>query len=182
MPTTSTEKYIPAAGRGWLTALYDPVMALTMRERAFRGALIATVLSDPPPRLVVDVGCGTGTLAVQLAESDPSVEVIGVDGDERVLGVARKKAARLGERVRFEQGLADRLPVATATVDVVVASLLLHHLRRDAKLRALREAHRVLAPGGHRRLGLGPRQPRPDLRLLILRIRSALAGEIDWRP
>jgi hypothetical protein len=35
MPTTESERYVPAAGRAWLTALYDPVMALTMRERAF---------------------------------------------------------------------------------------------------------------------------------------------------
>lgn len=61
---------MPAAGRAWLTALYDPLMALTMRERAFRPALIAAVLADPLPGVVLDVGCGTGTFTVQLAEAE----------------------------------------------------------------------------------------------------------------
>ena len=52
MPTE--QRYVPAAGRAWLTALYDPLMALTMRERAFRPALIAAVLAEPAV-------CGTGS-------------------------------------------------------------------------------------------------------------------------
>jgi SAM-dependent methyltransferase len=55
--------------------VYDP---LTMRERAFRPALIAEVLADPRPGVVLDLGCGTGTLAGQLAQADPSVQVIGI--------------------------------------------------------------------------------------------------------
>jgi ubiquinone/menaquinone biosynthesis C-methylase UbiE len=146
MPTD--ERYIPAAGRAWLTALYDPLMALTMRERTFRPALIAAVLADLRPGVVLDVGCGTGTLAAQLAEADPSVQILGIDGDEAVLALARQKASPFGERVRFSKGLAGSLPVGDASVDVVIASLLLHHLAPVAKLKALREARRVLSPGG----------------------------------
>lgn len=146
MPTD--ERYVPAAGRAWLTALYDPLMALTMRERAFRPALIAAVLSDPRPGVVLDLGCGTGTLAGQLAEADPSVQVLGIDGDEDVLARAREKVTRFGERVRFSKSLAGSLPIEDASVDVVVASLLLHHLTPAAKLEALREARRVLIPKG----------------------------------
>jgi ubiquinone/menaquinone biosynthesis C-methylase UbiE len=146
MPTD--ERYVPAAGRAWLTALYDPLMALTMRERAFRTTLIAAVLADPRPGVVLDVGCGTGTLAGQLAEADPSVEVLGIDGDEEVLAIARAKVARFGERVRFSKSLAGNLPIEDASVEVVIASLLLHHLSPVAKLEALREAHRVLIPTG----------------------------------
>jgi ubiquinone/menaquinone biosynthesis C-methylase UbiE len=148
MPMPTNERYVPAAGRAWLTALYDPAMALTMRERAFRPALIAAVLADPRPRVVLDVGCGTGTLADQLAEADPSVLVFGIDGDEKALALARKKVTRFGERMRFSWSLADSLPIEDAAVDVVIASLLLHHLSSVSKLQALREAHRVLAPGG----------------------------------
>ncbi len=146
MPTT--ERYVPAAGRAWLTALYDPVMALTMRERAFRCALAAAVLADPRPGLVLDVGCGTGTLAAQLAAADPSLEIIGIDGDEDILTRAREKTAGFGQRLHFEWGLADALPHADASVDVVTTSLLLHRLPRESKLRALRQARRVLAPAG----------------------------------
>jgi SAM-dependent methyltransferase len=148
VPTPTTERYVPAAGRGWLTGVYDPIMAVTMRERAFRPALIAAVLADPRPGVVLDVGCGTGTLARQLATADPSVRVLGIDGDEGVLALAREKVKRFGERVRFIKRSASSLPVEDATVDVVVASLLLHHLSRVAKLQALSEARRVLIPAG----------------------------------
>jgi len=146
MPTD--ERYVPAAGRAWLRRLYDPAMALTMRERVWRPSLITTVLTDPPPSTVLDVGCGTGTLCVQLAEASPAVQVLGVDGDEKILATARQKAVRFGERVRFSHGLAGELPLADASVDVVIASLLLHHLGPSAKLSALLEANRVLIPGG----------------------------------
>lgn len=146
MPTD--ERYVPAAGRAWLTTLYDPVMALTMRERSFRPALISAVLADPKPRVVLDMGCGTGTLAGQLAEADASVQVLGIDGDENILAFARQKVTGFGERVRFSEGLADALSVQDASVDVVVASLLLHHLAPASKLKAMSEARRVLIPGG----------------------------------
>jgi ubiquinone/menaquinone biosynthesis C-methylase UbiE len=146
MPTD--ERYVPAAGRAWLTALYDPLMALTMRERTFRPALIAAVLADPRPGVVLDVGCGTGTFAGQLAEADPSVQVLGVDGDDDVLARAREKVTRFGERVQFSKSMANALPIEDASVDVVMASLLLHHLSPAAKLEALREARRVLSPAG----------------------------------
>jgi ubiquinone/menaquinone biosynthesis C-methylase UbiE len=119
---STEQRYVPAAGRAWLTALYDPLMALTMRERAFRPALIATVLAEPRPSVVLDVGCGTGTLAGQLAEADPSLRVLGMDGDEEVLALARQKVTGFGERVRFSESLADALPVEDASVDVVIAS------------------------------------------------------------
>lgn len=144
----SEERYVPAAGREWLTRLYDPAMALTMRERVWRPALVGAVLADPLPHVVLEVGCGTGTICRQLAEANPTLQILGIDGDQEILARARRKTARFGERVRFSQGLASELPAADASVDVVIASLLLHHLSPSAKLDALSEAHRVLIPGG----------------------------------
>ena len=149
MSDRADPRYVPAAGRAWLTGLYDPVMALTMRERAFRSALIdAALLSDPRPRRVLDLGCGTGTLTRLLAEADPSLEIVGIDGDEEVLARARRRTASYGERVRFHRGMADELPIEDRSQDVVIASLLLHHLSPATKLHALEEAHRVLRDGG----------------------------------
>lgn len=65
--TAGGPRFVPAAGRERLTALYDPVIALTMRERTFRGRLQAHVLDHLPSvdGCVVDVGAGlidvTGT-------------------------------------------------------------------------------------------------------------------------
>jgi ubiquinone/menaquinone biosynthesis C-methylase UbiE len=55
---------------------------------------------------------------------------------------------RFGDRVRFSKSLAANLPVEDASIDVVVASLLIHHLAPVPKLDALREARRVLIPAG----------------------------------
>jgi ubiquinone/menaquinone biosynthesis C-methylase UbiE len=172
---------VPAAGRRWLTALYDPLMALTMRERAFRRALIAAVLAGSHPRVVLDMGCGTGSVASKLAETDPSVRVLGIDGDEAVLALAREKCARFGERVRFTRGLVGELPAENASVDVVVASLLLHHLSPGAKQQALGEAWRVLAPAG--RLVIAdwgrPRDPLTHAGFLMLRVLDGFANTAD---
>lgn len=143
----SEERYIPAAGRGLLTGLYDPVIALTMRERTFRGRLERRILAAAArsPR-VVDVGCGTGTLAISLAHRLGDGVVVGIDGDPAVLTRARQKPG--ADRVTWTEGRADRLPLAGDSVDIVVMSLLLHHLVPNVKEDALREAARVLKPGG----------------------------------
>jgi ubiquinone/menaquinone biosynthesis C-methylase UbiE len=140
-----TERYVPAAGRRAFTRLYDPVVALTMREATFRGRLCAQVLDGLPPGApIVDVGCGTGTLAIALAAGGAAV--IGVDGDPEVLTLARAKPG--ANAVQWRKGSATALPLAGATADRVVMSLLLHHLGHDAKRAALAEAVRVLRPGG----------------------------------
>ena len=139
------ERYVPAAGRRAFTRLYDPVVALTMREATFRGRLSAQVLDGlAPGGTVVDVGCGTGTLAIALAAA--GAEVVGVDGDPEVLALARGKPG--AEAVQWRKGPATALPLAGESAERVVMSLLLHHLATDAKRTALAEAVRVLRPGG----------------------------------
>ena len=139
------ERYVPAAGRPAFTRLYDTVVALTMREATFRGRLRAQVLDGVAPgSAVVDVGCGTGTLAIALAAD--GAEVIGVDGDPEVLALAHAKPG--AEAVQWRKGLATALPLPGASADRVVTSLLLHHLDAGAKRTALAEALRVLRPGG----------------------------------
>jgi ubiquinone/menaquinone biosynthesis C-methylase UbiE len=143
------ERYVPAAGRSAFTRLYDPVVALTMREATFRGRLGAQVLAGlAPGAAVVDVGCGTGTLAITLAAGGAAggAAVIGVDGDPEVLALAHAKPG--AEAVQWRKGLATALPLPGASADRVVMSLLLHHLDSAGKRTALAEAVRVLRPGG----------------------------------
>jgi ubiquinone/menaquinone biosynthesis C-methylase UbiE len=139
------ERYVPAAGRPTFTRFYDTIVALTMREATFRGRLLAQILDGlAPGAAVVDVGCGTGTLAIALATG--GAEVIGVDGDPEVLALAHAKPG--AEAVQWRKGLATALPLPGAGADRVVMSLLLHHLEAGAKRTALAEASRVLRPGG----------------------------------
>jgi len=147
MNTDATERYVPAAGRRGLTRAYDLVLATTMRESHWRPGLSDAVLDGlAQGATVVDVGAGTGTLAIALANARPDIHVIAVDGDDEVQALAQRKAG--AQRVDWRRGLADSLPLPDAGADRVVMSLLLHHLAPDAKRAALREALRVLQPGG----------------------------------
>ncbi len=137
--------FVPAAGRHGLTALYDPVVALTMRERTFRSRLVAQIVADGPTA-VLEIGCGTGRLTARLADALPAASVTGLDPDADVLSRALAKGT--SPRIRWQEGSATELPMADDTFDRVVASLVLHHLTTNDKLAALTEAWRVLRPGG----------------------------------
>lgn len=144
MDENGAQGYLPAAGRAPL-ALYDSAIALGTRERTFRGRLQAQVLDGGEDLEVLDVGCGTGTLAIALAAG--GARVTAVDPDPRAL--ARAQAKRGAPPVRWLQGYADaarHLP--PASVDRVVFSLVLHHLQDEAKRVALIQAQRILRPGG----------------------------------
>jgi ubiquinone/menaquinone biosynthesis C-methylase UbiE len=140
-------RYIPAARWRVFSRLYDPVIALTMRERRFRGLMLERVDKDlPEGGTVLDLGAGTGTFALALAKRRPDAAVIGVDGDPEILAIARAKTGAAA--VEWRQGLAQELPAESAGADVVTTTLLLHHLLAEDKRRALAEAWRVLRPGG----------------------------------
>ena len=101
-----------------------------------------------PGHEVLDVGCGTGTLILQIRKSIPSVVTVGLDPDPKALARARRKAEREGATVRFDQGFADALPYPDASFDRVFSSMMFHHVETADKEKMLREARRVLRPGG----------------------------------
>jgi ubiquinone/menaquinone biosynthesis C-methylase UbiE len=138
-------RYVPAAGRAGLTRFYDLGVRVTMRERLWRPAIVEAV-GERNPAVVVDVGCGTGALSIPIAARLPSARVIGVDGDPQVLDIARGKPG--AEAVEWTEGLAGALRLRAGEADVVVTSLVLHHLPVQTKREMLSEAHRVLRPGG----------------------------------
>ena len=146
MQNTDTP-YVPALGYNWLTALYDPLLALTTRERTFKQRLIEQVQLEPAHE-VLDLGCGTGTLSLWLKARAPEAQIIGLDGDAKILALAQKKASRAGLAVRFEHGLSFQLPYPDRVFDRVVSSLFFHHLTRTDKERTIGEVLRVLKPGG----------------------------------
>ena len=139
--------YIPALSFRWLTPAYDPLLRLGMREAAFKLRLIARARIQPGER-VLDLGCGTGTLALMIKGAVLEAAVTGIDGDPEVLSIARRKATRKGASVEWDEGLAFGLPYSDGSFDVVVSSLVIHHLTGADKLRAFREVRRILRPGG----------------------------------
>ena len=139
--------YVHALRYRWLTPLYDGVVAATTRERTFRVATIEQAGLRPGQR-VLDLGCGTGTLAIEMARRCPGLQLFGVDGDAEVLAKAEQKATRAGVEITWQQGLATRLPYPDASFDRAVSTLFFHHLAVEDKVSAARELHRVLRPGG----------------------------------
>jgi ubiquinone/menaquinone biosynthesis C-methylase UbiE len=141
------EHYIPAAGQQWLLPLYDPLQRWLLREAALKGRLVQEARLQPGC-IVLDVGCGTGTLAVLLGQHEPRARVVGLDPDPPALERARQKAAAAAVAVALTRGSASALPYADGQFDRVVSSLALHHLPGAARQQALAEIWRVLRPGG----------------------------------
>jgi ubiquinone/menaquinone biosynthesis C-methylase UbiE len=139
-------EFIPALGRLG-TRLYDPIVRATGREKQFKGRLLDLAELTPGDR-VLDLGCGTGTLAIAALERQPRAAMHGIDADPDMLGRAREKARAAGLEPDFTTGSATDLPYEDSSFDVVLSSLLFHHLNRDAKEAAAREVARVLRSDG----------------------------------
>jgi ubiquinone/menaquinone biosynthesis C-methylase UbiE len=130
------------------TPLYDTVNAVAMRQGRWRPRLTERALDGAAPRRILDLGCGTGEMALAIARVSPDAKLIGVDGDAGVLERAAVKARAEGVELELHEALAGRLPLPDANVDCVVSTLMFHHLIPSAKRAALAEARRVLVPGG----------------------------------
>ena len=102
-----------------------------------------------PGESVLDVGCGTGTLTLGAARRvGPGARVSGIDASPDMIATARRKAEKQGVATDFRLAAVEELPFEKAEFDVVLSSLMLHHLPDDVKLQGLAEISRVLKPGG----------------------------------
>jgi ubiquinone/menaquinone biosynthesis C-methylase UbiE len=118
-----------------------------MHETTFKRHLVEQAGITKGHR-VLDLGCGTATLILLIKKVHPDAEVVGLDGDAKVLEIARAKSADAGMDIALDYGMAFELPYPEHSFHRVLSSLLLHHLTRENKLCTLREAFRVLHPGG----------------------------------
>jgi SAM-dependent methyltransferase len=96
----SSKSYIPALGYRWLTRFYDPIVRFTTREDEFKRALLRQASIQDGHR-VLDLGCGTGTLAVLVKRARPGAEVFGLDADSEALRLARAKLEEAGVAVHW---------------------------------------------------------------------------------
>lgn len=139
------QKIVPATGWACLLAWYDPLVGYFTRAPVFQQHLLATA-AVPQQAKILDLGCGSGTLALQLAQRFPGADIVGCDADPRILAQARQKD--VGRRVEWTECSSTHLPLANATFDCVFCTLLLHHLNSAETLRTLQEARRILRPSG----------------------------------
>ena len=140
-------EFVPALRFRALTGVYDPVVRATTREGEFKRRLLDQAAIADGHR-VLDLACGTGTLAIEAKRRSPGAEVAGVDGDPDVLARAAEKAGAAGFAVELDQGLSTDLPYEDASFDRVLSTLFFHHLDLESKRATVAEVARVLRPGG----------------------------------
>lgn len=167
--------YVHALGFDFLTPLYDPLLRALLREDALKGRLVAQA-GILPGHAVLDVGCGTGTLAILAKRAHPDARIVGLDGDPKVLAIARRKIAAAKLDVELVEAMAFDPSLPAASFDRVLTSLVLHHLSRDEKRRTLAAVARLLRPGGELHIAdFGP--PRGRYARLASRLVCRFDGE-----
>lgn len=147
MSQDGRESFIPALKYRWLTPLYDSLIRITLPEEKIKGELIRRASVQDGDH-VLDVGCGSGTLMLMIKKAHHGATVWGLDADKEIIRRAKDKARNEQLPLFFHRQLATEMDYPDATFSRVVSSLFFHHLRRDDKIKTLKECHRVLRPGG----------------------------------
>jgi ubiquinone/menaquinone biosynthesis C-methylase UbiE len=118
------------------------------RRTQLRQATVA-LAGIQPGQTVLEVGCGTGDVAIAAhALTGAHGTVAGIDPAPEMIAVARRKAQSAGATVDFQLGVIEALAFPDHTFDVVLSSLMMHHLPADLRRQGLAEIARVLKPGG----------------------------------
>lgn len=136
--------------RGWrydLEVWFIDTFVLHGEMRRLRQKVIDLVNPSPGQR-VLDVGCGTGTLAIGMARRATGVAVTGIEPAPRQIAWARTKARRARVDVDFRSGGIEDLSFADGTFDAVTSTLMMHHLPEDVRRDGLAEIARVTKPQG----------------------------------
>lgn len=131
-----------------LTWLYDPGCYLVGMGPRFRRETLRWAKLRPGER-VLDVGCGTGVLTCLAAEMvGPDGKAVGIDPSQEMIRVAMRHAGAANGKVEFHVGAVEELPFENGTFDLILSSMMLHHLPTELKKTGLREVFRVLKCGG----------------------------------
>ena len=145
------ETTVETQGAVWNWAKrYDLLMGFVTlgREQAFRRK-IANLAGLQPGEGVLDVGCGTGTLAIVAKQRvGETGRVCGIDPSPQMIARASHKTARHGLAIDFQVGVIEQLSFPDQSFDMVLSTFMMHHLPEDLKRRGLAEVARVLKPGG----------------------------------
>ena len=113
-------------------------------------ALVEQLLDEtgplPKDPVIVDLGCGPGNITIRLAELLPNAQVIGIDGSEPMLAVAKQRAIRISNNLKFIRLQLHDIEVELKDLaDLVVSNSLLHHLKKPDLLWSVTQS--IAKPG-----------------------------------
>lgn len=167
------QEFVPALGWPALTPAYDAVVRLLTREERWRGAFlrqIAPVAGDN----ILDVGCGTGSLAILMKQAAPGARIVGLDPDADVLARAATKAAKAGVEIEWRQGFAGDAAALGERFDKAVSSLVFHQVPLAGKVSGVASMVDAVRPGGEVHIADFARQRSRTMRALF-----GLVGRLD---
>ena len=171
----ANDDYVPALGWSALTPLYDGVVRTLTRERTWRPAFVAQI-APKAGETILDVGCGTGSLAILLKHAAPGARVVGLDPDKDILARAAAKANAAGVEIEWRHGLADDAPIMGPAFDKTVSSLVFHQVPPAGKTAGIAAMLAATRPGGELHIADFARQRSPMMRTLF-----GIVGRFDGR-
>ena len=143
-----SRSFIPALRFKPLTPLYDFLSGRFFPEKKIKQGLIDQ-LQLKGDETILDFGCGTGTLAIMLKEQYSMATIIGVDIDEQILAIARKKIDAKGLNVQLEKyDGQDLSSLGAKRFDKIVSTLVFHHISTKGKRIVLKQLLLLLKPSG----------------------------------
>lgn len=182
LPPETLRSHTPPLGHRVLTPLYDGAIALLTRETVWRRRLVAAINPQTDDR-ILDVGSGTGSLAILVHETSPKTLFEGIDPDSDAVERARKKAERRGSLAVFrvayvnvDARVGDDLP------NKVSSSLVLHQTPLAEKTRILETIFQILAPGGELHIADYGLQKSPLMRMLFRLTVQSVDGVENTQP
>ena len=161
-----SNNYLPALRFNSLNCLYDPIVAWTCRETLFKGKLVAQANIEAEHK-VIDMGSGTGTLAMLIKNSQSNSSVTGIDADKNIISIARKKAKSLDLDIEFTESMSFEVPLNANHFDRCVSSLFFHHLSLKNKTLTFMEIYRILKPEGEIHIADWGKPNKPLMRALF---------------
>lgn len=137
---------------GYLTVgaavTYDPITqyVLAPHEQWVRQSLTDSIQSQP--NRILDLGCGTGTTALMLKAKFPQAAVIGLDLSPYMLVMADYKSQQSSQKIQWRHGKAEATGLPSHSFDLITITLLFHETPPAISQAILKEAFRLLKPGG----------------------------------
>ncbi len=170
---TDSKEFVPALGWSALSPLYDGVVRLLTREHRWRSALVEQI-APKDGDTILDVGCGTGSLAILLKQAAPGARIVGLDPDADILARAEAKAKAAGVEIEWHQGFASDAAGAGPAFDKAVSSLVFHQVPPAGKAAGIAAMIEATRPGGEIHIADFARQ-----RSRLMRALFGIVGRFD---